>query len=198
MFNTKKDRQIVELCIEFNLTAIDAWLEAGSIIEDIEKIPKDWNSNDIKLSYYIDVLPNGQNSDMYFHRKKGVMSGNVGGIDYLENVDEDLKYYFKKSKIKVLSWLPWRQFIGLDVNQNAILLAPVEEIVELQTNRVLKNGGSIRDEDKKIRVPILYDDQNNPKEFTEIWRGSASDRSIGFSNALGSISASTLNFEVEY
>lgn len=198
MFNSKKDRQIVELCIEFNLTAIDKWLEAGSKIEDIEKMPKDWGSDDVKLSYYIDVFPNGHNSDMYFHRKKGVISGNVGGIDYLENVGEEIEFYLKSSKIKVLSWRSWREFIGLDVNQNAILLAPVEEIVELQTSRVLKNGGSIRDEDKKIRVPIVFDDQNNPKEFTEIWRGSASNRSVGFSNALGSISASTLNFEVEY
>lgn len=198
MFNTKRDRQIVELCIEFNLTAIDKWLDTGSKIEDIKKIPKEWNGDDVKLSYYIDVLPNGKSSDMYFHRKKSIISGSVGGIDYLENVDEDLEYYFKNSKIKVLSWRPWRQFIGLDVNQNAILLAPVEEIVELQTNRLLKNGGSIRDEDKKIQVPILFDDQNNPKEFTDIWRGSASNRSVGFSNALGSISASTLNFEVEY
>jgi hypothetical protein len=83
-----------------------------------------------------------------------LISGSVGGIDYLENIDEDIEYYFKNSKIKVLSWRPWRQFIGLDVNQKAILLAPVGEIVELQKNGVLKNGGSIRDEDKKIQVPM--------------------------------------------
>lgn len=198
MFNTKKDRQIVELCIEFNLTAIDKWLDKSGKVEDIEKIPKDWNSDDVKLSYYIDILPNGQSGDMYFHRKKSVISGNVGGIDFLENVDEELEYYFRDSKIKVLAWRPWRQFIGLDVNKEPILLAPVEEIVELQANGVLKNPGTIKDEDKKIQVPTLFDDHNNPQRFTEIWRGSASNRSVGFSNALGSVSASTLNFEVEY
>lgn len=198
MFKPKTDRQIVELAIEFNLSAISKWLDENDEIEDIEKIPKDWGSDAVTLSYYVDILPNGQNSDMYFHRKKGVISGNVGGIDFLENVDKDLEQFLKSSQIKMLSWSPWRQFIGLDVNKKTILLAPVEEIVELQVNRVLKNGGSIKDEEKKIRVPLSFDDQNNPKEFIEIWRGNASDRSVGFSNALGSVSASTLNFEVEY
>jgi hypothetical protein len=199
MFSAKKDRQIVELTIEFNLSAISKWLDESGEVENVEKIEKNWGDDDIeKLSYYIDMLPSGQNSDIYYHRKKGVMSGNVGGIDFLENVDPNLEDFLKNSKIKMLDWGLWRQFIGLHVNKKIILLAPIEEIVELQLNGVLKNGGSLKDEETKIKVPILFDDKNNPKEFIEIWRGSSSDRSIGFSNALGLVSASTLNFEVEY
>lgn len=198
MFNTKKDRNVVELAIEFNLTAISRWLGENGEIKDIEKIEKDWGSDAIKMSYWIDVLPSGQNSDMYYHRKKGVMSGNVGGIDFLKNVDKNLEYFLKNSEIKMIEWRILGDTLGLVVNKKLILLAPIGEIVELQVNRVLKNGGNVMDGEKKIKVPISFDDQKNPKEFMEIWRGSNSDRSIGFSNALGSVSASTLNFEVEY
>ncbi len=53
-------------------------------------------------------------------------------------------------------------------------------------------------EEIEIDVPYSFDDNNNPKEFMKIWRGSASHRSLGYGNALGHISFSTLNFEVEY
>ncbi|MCK5027713.1 MAG: hypothetical protein KAS07_04805 [Candidatus Pacebacteria bacterium] len=198
MFNTKKDRYIIELAIEFNLSAINKWLNKSGKEEDIAKISKDWGNDDVWLNYYIDVLPSGQSSDMYHHRKRGVISNNVGGTDFLENVDQNIEHFLKSSNIKMLAWEPWREFLSLEVNKKLILLAPVEEFVELQVNRVLKNGGSPKDEEKKIKVPISFDDQNNPEELIEIWRGSASNRSVGFSNALCSISASTLNFEVEY
>jgi hypothetical protein len=197
MFGQKKDRKVVELTIVFNLSAISKWLDTNSEIEDIEKLEKDWDGDAVKLSYYIDVLPNGQSGDMYYHRKKGIISGNVSGIDFLENVDQSLKSFLKDNKIHVLAWKPWRQFMRLDVNNKPILLVPIEEIVELQINR-LKNGGSVRDEEKKIKVPILFNEQNNPKKFIEIWRGSPSDLSVGFHNALAWVSASSLNFEVEY
>lgn len=198
MFKSKKDRYVVELAIKFNLSEIDKWLDKSGKIKDIKKPPKDFNGDDVWLSYYIDVLPNGQSSDMYYHRKKGVVSANYGGIDYLKNVDKNIEYFLKNSKIERLSWSGWREFIGLDVNQKLILNAPVEEIVELQVNGVLKNGGSLRDKEKKIKVPVSFDDQNNPKKFMEAWRISPSARSIIFSNALGSISVSNWNDEVEY
>lgn len=198
MFKVKKDRNVVELAIEFNLTAINKWLGDFGEIKDIEKIEKDWAVDAVKMSYWIDVLPSGQNSDMYYHRKKGVISGNVGGIDFLENVDKNLEFFLKNSEIKILEWRIMGDTLGLAVNKKLILLAPIVEIVELQVNRVLKNGSTVLDGESKIKVPISFDDQKNPKEFMEIWRSSNSNRSIGFSNALGCVSASTLSFEVEY
>ena len=160
-----------------------------------EKMEKDWKDSVIQ-SYYIDVLPSGKVSDMYFHRKKGVISNNIGGIDYLENINESSKRFTEK--IQVLAWESWREFLSLRVNKKPILLVPVAEIVELQVNGTLKKGGHPREEEQKIKVPFSFHDNGQPKELIEILRHSASSRSVGFSNALGSVAASTLNFEVEY
>ncbi|MCR4312539.1 MAG: hypothetical protein NUV56_04625, partial [Candidatus Uhrbacteria bacterium] len=63
MFGSKprEDRRVVELAIEFNLTAIGKWLADSGSIAEIEKMEKDWKDSTIR-SYYIDVLPNGQTS----------------------------------------------------------------------------------------------------------------------------------------
>lgn len=203
MFNSKKDRMVVEVTIEFNITAIGEWLKAGGKFEDIDKIQREkygaWKDA-ITQKYVIDVLPIGQTSDAYFHRNKGVISQNIGGIDFLENAKEDVKYIAQKeAKISVLQWDMWRGCLGLKANKNLILLTPpLTEVVELETKGVLSKPGGVRDEDTKIKVPVSFDDNNDPKEFMEIWRGSASDRSLGYGNALAHVSFSTLNFEVEY
>lgn len=203
MFNTKKDRRVVEIEIAFNITAIGEWLKAGGKFEDIDKIKREefgaWKDAVTQI-YRIDMLPIGQTSDAYFHRNKGVISQNIGGIDFLENAKEDVKYIAEKeAKIGVLQWEIWRGCLGLKANKNLILLTPpLAEVVELEINGGLTNPGSLRDEDVKIKVPTSFDDQNKPKEFMEIWRGSASKESLGFGNALGHVSFSVLNFEVEY
>jgi hypothetical protein len=204
MFNTKKDRLVVEVTIEFNITAIGEWLKAGGKFEDIDKIKREefgaWKDA-ITQKYVIDMLPIGQTSDAYFHRNKGVISQNIGGIDFLENAKDDVKYIAEKeAKISVLQWEMWRGCLGLKANKkNLILLTPpLTEVVELETTGKLSNPGSVRDEDTKVKVPVSFDDNNKPKEFMEIWRGSASDRSLGYGNGLAHVSFSTLNFEVEY
>lgn len=122
----------------------------------------------------IDMFPIGNIDNAYFHRNKGIISQNIGGIDFLENAKED-------------------------ANKNLILLTPpLAEVVELETKGVLSKLCGVKDEDTKIKVPVSFDDNNNPKEFMEIWRGSASDRSLGYGNALAHVSFSTLNFEIEY
>ena len=203
MFNTKKDRRVVEIEIAFNITAIGEWLKAGGKFEDIDKIKREefgaWKDA-VTQTYIIDMLPIGQTDNAYFHRNKGVISQNIGGIDFLENAKEDIKYIAQKeAKIGVLQWEMWRGCLGLKANKNLILLTPpLTEVAELETKGVLSNPGRVRDEDTKIKVPFSFDDNNNPKEFMEIWRGSASDRSLGYGNALAHVSFSTLNFEVEY
>jgi hypothetical protein len=203
MFNTKKDRMVVEVTIEFNITAIGEWLKAGGKFEDLDKIKREkygaWRDA-VTQKYVIDMLPIGQTSNAYFHRNKGVISQNIGGIDFLENANQDVKYIAtKEAKIAVLQWDMWRGCLGLKANKNLILLTPpLTEVVELETKGVLSKPGGVRDEDTKIKVPVSFDDNNNPKEFMEIWRGSASDRSLGYGNALAHVSFSTLNFEVEY
>jgi len=203
MFNTKKDRRVIEIEIAFNITAIGEWLKSGGKFEDIDKIKREefgaWKDAVTQI-YRIDMLPIGQTSNAYFHRNKGVISQNIGGIDFLENANEDIKYIAQKeSKIGVLSWDMWRGCLGLKAHKNLILLTPpLTEVVELETTGVLSKPGFIKDEDTKVKVPVSFDDNNKPKEFMEVWRGSASDRSLGYGNALGHVSFSTLNFEVEY
>lgn len=203
MFNTKKDRSVIEVTIEFNITAIGEWLKAGAKFEDIDKIKREkygaWG-DPVTQKYVIDMLPIGQSSNSYFHRNKGVISQNIGGIDFLENASRDIKYIAEKeAKIGVLQWEMWRGCLGLKVNKNLILLTPpLTEVVELETKGVLSKPGRIMDKDVKIKVPYSFDDENKPKEFMEIWRGSASDRSLGYGNGLAHVSFSTLNFEVEY
>lgn len=204
MFNTKKDRRVVEVTIEFNITAIGEWLNAGGKFEDIDKIKREkygaWKDA-VTQKYVIDMLPIGKTDNAYFHRNKRVISQNIGGIDFLENADSDIKYIAEKeAKIGMLQWDMWRGCLSLNANKNLILLTPpLTEVVELETTGVLSNPGrDLKADDEKIRVPVSFDDKNNPKEFMEIWRGSASDRSLGYGNALAHVSFSTLNFEVEY
>lgn len=203
MFNTKKDRTVVEITIEFNITAIGEWLKAGGKTEDIDKIKREkygaWKDA-VSQKYVIDMLPIGQTSNAYFHRNKGAISQNIGGIDFLENASQDVKYIAEKeAKIGVLQWEMWRGCLGLKANKNLVLLTPpLTEVIELETKGVLSKAGSLRDEDTKIKVPLSFDENNKPKEFMELWRGSASDRSLGYGNALAHVSFSTLNFELEY
>ncbi len=210
MFNTKKDRRVVEITIEFNITAIEEWLKAGGKFEDIDKIKREkygaWKDA-VTQKYVIDMLPIGQTSNAYFHRNKGVISQNIGGIDFLENANGDVKYIAEEeAKISVLQWDMWRGCLRLVANKNLILLTPpLIEVVEIETTGKLKEhekaSGDLRKamtEEIEIDVPYSFDDNNNPKEFMKIWRGSASHRSLGYGNALGHISFSTLNFEVEY
>ncbi|MGB2580337.1 MAG: hypothetical protein WBC83_01450, partial [Minisyncoccia bacterium] len=140
MFGTKKDRGVVELVIEFNLAAISKWLNNNGETKDIEKIDNDWGEYAVVRSYHIDVLPNGQVSDMYFHRQKGIIANIFGGTDYLRNINEDLKKFLKNTKIETLSWSPQREGLSLSVNEKTILSVPLDEIIELQINRRLKNG----------------------------------------------------------
>ena len=83
MFNTKKDRMVVEVTIEFNITAIGEWLKAGGKFEDIDKIKREeyggWKDA-VTQKYVIDMLPIGQESNAYYHRGKGVISQNISGI----------------------------------------------------------------------------------------------------------------------
>lgn len=200
MFNTKKDRVVVEITLEFNITAIGEWLKNGGKFGDIDKIkPEKYGNwkNSVVQKYVIDMLPIGQTSNTYFHRNKEVISQNIGGIDFLENAKGDVKYIAEKeAKISMLQWEMWRGCLGLNVNKNLILLTPpLTEVVELETKGVLSNKSV---DDTKIKVPVSFDDNNNPKEFMEIWRESASDKSLGYGNGLAHISFSTLNFEVEY
>lgn len=203
MFNTKKDRRVVEIIIEFNITAIGEWLKGGGKLEDIHKIKREefgaWGDV-VTQKYEIDMLPIGQTSNAYFHRNKGVISQNIGGIDYFEN-DEDAIVLFarKEAKIEVLQWEMWRGCLGFKANKNLIMLTPsLSEVLELEMTGKLSNAGSVRSEDVKIKVPFSFDNNNMPKEFMEIWRGSASERSVGYGNALVNVAFSTLNFEVEY
>jgi hypothetical protein len=145
------------------------------------------------------VLPNGQSGDMYYHRNKGIISGNVGGIDFLGNAPVSMQNFCKRSGIELIEWGRWREYLSLSVNKKLILIVPIEEF------GILQLGGKLSSERKTlgreittVKVPFSFDDQGKPKEFMEIERSTNNDKAIGFGNGLGWISGSTLNYEVEY
>ena len=205
MFNTKKDRGVVEITIEFNIGEIGTWLKKGAKFEDINKIERStrW---DIKKKYVIDMFPIGKSDNAYFHRNKGLISQNIAGIDFLKKDESFVSWndenvtYITKDKVGVLEWGIWHGGLALYADENPILLTPpLTELRELETEGVLSSKRSgFKDEDTKIKVPVSFDDNNDPKEFMEIWRGSANKRALGYGNALAHVSFSTLNFEVEY
>lgn len=147
MFNTKKDRRVVEIEIEFNITAIGEWLKAGGKFEDIDKIKREkygaWKDA-VTQKYVIDMLPIGQTSNAYFHRNKGVISQNISGFDYLENAKEDIKYIAQKeAKIGKLSWDMWRGCLSLGVESKTersmiFMTPPLTEVIELEATGKLK------------------------------------------------------------
>lgn len=207
MFNTKKDRRVVEVTIEFNISAIGQWLSTGGKFEDIDKIDREWKDA-VTQKYVIDMFPIGQSDNAYYHRNKGVISQNISGIDFLDDAKEDIKYIAKKeAKIEMLSWDMWRGCLGLNIQGNAIksimlLTPPLTEVVELETTGKLKKAPTnlmkAMTEEIEIDVPYSFDDSNNPKEFMKVWRWSPNDRLLRYGNALGHISFSTSNGEVMY
>ncbi len=200
MFNAKKDRMVVEITIEFNITAIGKWLKGGGRFEDIDKLKRDWDGALIQ-KYVIDMLPIGQTSNAYFHRNKGIISQNITGFDYLESANEDIRIHLKiePSNIANLGWDMWRGRLLLKTRDKLLLMTPpLTEVVELETTGELSSfSGAL--EDTKITVPVSFekDHPDHPKEFMEIWQG-AGPKSLGYGNALGHVSFSTDFFKVEY
>jgi hypothetical protein len=204
MFNLKKDRKVVEITIEFNITAISKWLKAGAKIEEIDKIDNVWK-NSITQTYMIDMLPIGDNTDAYYHRAKNIINQNISGRDTLKNIDEQTKSYIVRlaPEIKNLTWNLWRGSLCLNVwalgQDHPIFLSPsMDELVELHTKGEISNRKALGHESSKISVPISYNDDNTPREFMEIHRSSTCSQSVGYHNGLGSVSFSVLNFEVDY
>lgn len=206
MFNTK-DRSVVEITIEFNVTAIVEWLKSGGKFKDIDKIKREeygsWGDS-ITQKYIIDMLPIGKTDNAYYHRSKGLISQNISGIDFLEKTNEETKFLLKEKDAQMFfQWRIWKGSIILmvhskDIKEIIFATPPLIEAIELETKGKLINGGNLRDEDQKIKVAVCLNEDGTAKESLDIWRGSASSQSLGYGNALGHVSFSTLNFEIEY
>lgn len=204
MFGSQKDRKVVQLTIEFNFTAIEKWLDVSGEIEGVEHIEKDWTDAVIQ-SYQIDILPSGQRSDMYFHRKKGLICQLIGGTDFLDNADQNIKQF--SEKIQILEWGVWHKYLFMKANKKHILFAPLTEVLELQLTGTF-NPDAFKQHfeskqklsEQKINVPISFEQgSGKPKTLIEVWRDTnIAQTGVRYSNALGAVSASVLSFEVEY
>lgn len=206
MFNTKPDRQVVEITVQFNIFDILDWLKSGARSEDIGKIDKNWGHNMVQ-KYVIDMLPIGKTSNAYFHRGKGLISQKIAGIDYLNNADEETKFFAKKQKLEALEWSIWNGclllMIHVDGQRKIISATPVlTEVIELEkTGKIKDSRNSLRDEDIKISVPISLNEEGGPKDSIDMWKWYAilGQSSVSYGNGLGRISfSSSLLFEVEY
>lgn len=192
MFNTKKDREVINITIEFNLSAISLWLKKNGEIQDIETTEKFWGANIVKQSYFIDVIPNGKRSDSYFHRNKSTISSNIDGIDYFDNSNEGIKRFVKDNNIQSLSWAYWGEHICLYVNKKPIIFTPLFEFLQLQELGSLSNPNiGLANEKIKVKTPL------ESKNFIEIWRTCLSSRAVGYHNVLGTVHGAT-GFRIQY
>lgn len=213
MFKSKKQAKfIVEFQLDFNLTNAKKWIKDGSNIEDLGKKKADWYKSEEEFgilhpviqSYVIDVVPTNPGIDMYFHRKANRIGNNIGGIDYLGNLDnEEIKFACKDAGINSIEWGSWREFFTASINGKVCIMTPLDKIVELQVLGKLENAsfvGQTRMNGEKvpINVPIAYNEDGSIKATTTVWHGTASMNSVGYMNEIASVSANTLNFEIEY
>jgi hypothetical protein len=208
IFDSDKDRSIVKLTIQFNLTAIHTWLDAnpqkeggndektdGSYWRTIEKTKDEWEYGTVR-SYHIDVLPNGRTHDFYFHRAKKSFSNYVDGFE----ANDGKKW--TSQRIEMLEWEYWRKSIALKVNGgHPIFLAPLTEFGELQVFGELKNA-DYSAQPSKIKVPVRFESQSDkPIEFLEVGRICNHPHSITYKGTLASVTAFTsglLGMKVEY
>lgn len=204
MFNTKPDRRVVEINIEFNVSGILDWLKSGGKPEDIDKIDRNWG-NAITQKYVIDMMPIGKTSNAYYHRSKGLVSQRLEGTDYLSKADEDLKFHAKKQGLETFEWKIWKGCLLLMVQvngkRNIISATPVlTEVVELETKGKIDNIGNLRDDDIKMTVAISVDDEGKTKDSIDTWKwyGFLGNSAVGYKNGLGGVSFSIPLFDVEY
>ncbi|MCK5475124.1 MAG: hypothetical protein KAI71_00895 [Candidatus Pacebacteria bacterium] len=206
MFNNKKDKKIIELDIKFNLDTIDKWINSAcktnnyaDKIESIKQVEQDWCDAFI-VSYCIDVLPFGKNSDYYFHREKNIFSNSINGSDLFDNMSpasKDIKVFTKNRGIEGVEWRIDKDGLMVAVNRKLMLWVPVVKFAELQihgkiiiNNLNLKNANLYTDE-QKIKIPIECEDstRNQPKKFIEVLE-QTTKYSAGYRNSFCSVLAS--------
>lgn len=212
MFSSNKDRVVVEVVVEFNISAIAKWLNSGGNLDDIDGIERKWRDVVVQ-SYAIDMFPVGRNSNAYYHRNKGIISQNIGGVDFLHHARDQVRHLTEEAaQIGMLSWDMWRGCLSLTVQGNdrdrrdLIMLTPLlTEVAELEaTGKVSQHENASEDllkrstEEIEIDAPYSFDDANHPKAFIKVWRTSSNSKSLSYGNALGRVSFSTRNPEVMY
>lgn len=200
----KKDRTKITLMLSFNLTAIGEWLKDGGKLEDAEKIQENWLHSTAE-NYTIDVIPTGAASEVYFHRRAGVVSAGYDGMHRFNTTSiaasEHVKEYATRLGIENISWKAWRNLIIFYVNDKPCFAAPMKEIAELQINGRVKDAGNLLDHKPvELALPIAFEENGIPKERIKIKRsnGISFNSAVEYGNALGRFSASAGAFEVQY
>ncbi len=202
------DSHLVNLTIEFNVDRINDFIKRNGKITDKSLIDegeeKDLSHSSLKKTYNIDILPNGKN-DIFFHRSKSAFSHIISGYDYFDNSDGNVSVYIrnkiknKSTKIRKFSWERWREFLSVKVTflgkrgemeQTLVALVPIWEIGLLMTDGEFKDLISFDRKREKIKVPISFDSNNEPKEFIEMWKCiGGTGNWITYSNSLVTVSA---------
>ncbi|TSC79131.1 MAG: hypothetical protein G01um101425_768 [Candidatus Peregrinibacteria bacterium Gr01-1014_25] len=206
MFGHKKDRHVVELIVQFNLTAIDTWLHDGAKIENIE-VGKKWQTEDIIKSYFVDILPSGNNSLIFFHRESKKFANSLAASDWINiedlmKVKSSSKSHGKKNEIQGFEWEFWHDFICTYVHVNGtrayLLAAPFDEIYRLHTVGELETK-KFEGDSNVIEVPSRWDEKGgyDYKNSLKIQRR-CNQRSVGYSNSLACVSANVSNSQVLY
>lgn len=212
MFKNKEPKFVVEFQIDFNVTNAATWLEEGGDLDTLGRKEANWYKREdeefgladpIINSYIVDILPL-KGVDAYYHRRANRMANNICGIDFLNNVtDRRLLDFCEKHKISVFQWDFWRsKYLIGSINQRPAIIVPIDKFLELQIHGKLLPesvvGNRLDREYVKMEVPSSYNEDGTVKSHVSIWTGTASRESVGYKNEIVTVSANTLNFEVEY
>ncbi len=209
MFKKQQPKYIVQFQIDFNLSEVKDWIKEGGDIQKLGKNEPHWYGemdeeikNPFLNSYVIDIIPNSLGLDCYYHSKVGRITNNIGGVDYLENTTQEITDFCERNGIRKFVWGLWRQYITVKVNNKLALVVPLDKIIELQIKGKLSRANFIHETldnyGLRLDVPISFDDKGVAKETISVWHSTVSTESVGYFNEIVSISASTLNFKVEY
>lgn len=206
MFNTKKDRNIINVTIRLNLSNIFKWIRSGSDINKINNLASDSELDDLFKFYIIDMIPIGQVSNAYFHRSKNLVSRSISGTDFLTKADEDLRINSKEEGLEEISWSFNKDyfFIALKINGKKKIIfqtVPLLEVEELEKYGVIKNISNLQRE-KGVKLRVL-DDLNENSQFKggmEIEKNYylLGNSGVSYKNGLASVDFSIPIFDTEY
>ena len=160
--------------------------------KNIKQVEQDWHDAFV-ISYCIDVLPFGKNTDYYFHRGKNLFSNSINGNDIfsdMSNVSKDIKVLTENMGIEEVGWRMDRDGLILSVNRKLVLSVPIVRFAELQIHGKIYKTNIIDTDEQKIKIPIVWEDgtRNQPKEFIEVLE-QTSEYSTQYRNSFCSVSA---------
>lgn len=187
MFNTKKDKYIVNVSIDFDVYEIERRIKGNksllALTED-EKKPSFIYKQDHNIN--IDFLPYGKNTIAYYHRNDNSFSQAFSKQQV--PLDDNLKvsWSFRGNQVTVI--------LETEEKSELLLVTPtLQEVEELMSYGKIKNNKDLRDfGEEKVTINLS---KNETAEVMKSGAGGVSESYVGFRNDVCGISFSTTYYE---